>query len=487
MTVSDLDRRWLEVNDAYCRMLGYSRAELLKNSWRDVTHPDDQAEDETFIAGAIDGGIETLERDKRYVRRDGTVIWAHVRVELVRDRDGSPVFFVSHTTDATQRRATQHLLSDSERTLRAVIDNTPAMISVKDRDYRYKLVNREFEQHFGVDSSWIVGRSDADVLAPSTLEAVHARDLAVLNDGVRTQEEEMVEIGGRDRRMLLTRFPLRDEDGEIHGVCTASTDITARRLEERDKQERVKWTELIYSALAHDRLVLYGQPIVPLVPQQPQMHELLIRARSPDGRDELLAPATFLPGAERFDLIAPIDEWVVKRAVELAAAGRRVTVNVSAKTISDTRRVQRIEAAVIAGGAPAANLVFEVTETAVAGNLDAAHKFAVQMRGLGSAIALDDFGVGHGSFTYLRHLPVDYLKIDMQFVRNLMASRDDLQVVQAIIGVARQFRIQTIAEGVEDEATLDELRRLGVDYGQGHWLGSPAPLPEGWLSSRPRS
>lgn len=479
MTVSDLNGRWLEVNEAYSRMLGYGRAELLNKSWRDVTHPDDHQGDAAFVAAAIDGGVETLERDKRYLRRDGTVIWAHVRVELIRDEAGRPVFFVSHTNDATQRRAAQTLLDDSERTLRAVIDNTPAMISVKDRDHRYKLVNREFEQHFGVDSSWIIGRSDTDILAPSTLEAVHARDLAVLNDGLRTQEEEIVQIGGRDRRMLLTRFPLRDDDGQIHGVCTASTDITARRLEERDEQERLKCTELVYSALAQDRLVLYGQSIVPLASQQPEMHELLLRARSPDGGKELLAPGTFLPGAERFNLIAPIDEWVVKRAVELASSGRRVTVNVSAKTISDSRCVKRIEAAVIAAGAPATNLVFEVTETAVADNLDAAHRFAVQMRALGSAIALDDFGVGHGSFTYLRHLPVDYLKIDMQFVRNLMVSRDDLQVVQAIIGVARQFRIQTIGEGVEDEATLDELRRLGVDYGQGYWLGRPAPLPEG--------
>jgi EAL domain-containing protein (putative c-di-GMP-specific phosphodiesterase class I) len=235
---------------------------------------------------------------------------------------------------------------------------------------------------------------------------------------------------------------------------------------------------LIYSALAQDRLVLHGQPIVALASEQPQMHELLLRARNPRGSQELLAPGTFLPAAERFDLITPIDEWVVNRAVELAVSGRRVTVNVSAKTISDSRQVERIRAAVLASGAPAENLVFEVTETAVADNLSAAHDFAVQMRDLGSAIALDDFGVGHGSFTYLRRLPIDYLKIDMQFVRNLMASRGDLQVVQAIIGVARQFRIQTIAEGVEDEATLDELRRLGVDYGQGYWLGRPAPLPE---------
>ena len=478
MSVSDLDGRWLKVNDAYCRLLGYSRAELLSSPWREVTHPDDVAEDATFAAAAVDGGVDTLERDKRYVRKDGAVVWARVRVELIRNQDSRPVYFVSHAVDATNRRATQHLLDDSERTLRAVIDNTPAMISVKDRDHRYKLVNREFEQHFGVDSSWIIGRSDADILAPSTLEAVHARDLAVLNDGVRSQQEEVVEIGGQDRRMLLTRFPLRDEHGEIHGVCTASTDITARRLEESDRHERLACTELIYSALAQDRLVLYGQPIVSLASPQPEMHELLLRARSADARRELLAPATFLPAAERFDLITPIDEWVINRAIVLAAGGRRVTVNVSAKTISDSRRVKRIEAAVIAGGPSAKNLVFEVTETAVADNLTAAHRFAVQMRDLGSAIALDDFGVGHGSFTYLRRLPIDYLKIDMQFVRNLMASRDDLQVVQAIMGVARQFRLQTIAEGVENQATLDELRRLGVDYGQGYWIGSPAPLPE---------
>jgi EAL domain-containing protein (putative c-di-GMP-specific phosphodiesterase class I) len=87
--------------------------------------------------------------------------------------------------------------------------------------------------------------------------------------------------------------------------------------------------------------------------------------------------------------------------------------------------------------------------------------------------------VGHGAFTYLRHLPVDYLKVDMQFVRNLLGSPADSQVIQAIIGVARQFHIETIAEGVEDQATLDELRALGIDYAQGYWIGRPAPVGQG--------
>ena len=124
--------------------------------------------------------------------------------------------------------------------------------------------------------------------------------------------------------------------------------------------------------------------------------------------------------------------------------------------------------------------MFEITETAVADNLDAARTFATRLRKLGCAVALDDFGVGHGSFTYLRQLPVDYLKIDIQFVRNLLSDDEDRQVVEAIVGVARQFKIETIAEGVEDQATLEELRRMGVDYAQGFWIGRPLPLARLW-------
>ena len=132
---------------------------------------------------------------------------------------------------------------------------------------------------------------------------------------------------------------------------------------------------------------------------------------------------------------------------------------------------------------PAGNLIFEITETAVADHLDAAREFAMRLRALGCAFALDDFGVGHGTFTYLKHLAVDYLKIDLQFVRDLLTDDANRQVVQAIIGVARQFEIKTIAEGVEDQATLDELRRMGVDYAQGYWIGRPVPLDDLWTTT----
>jgi PAS domain S-box-containing protein len=482
MTVSAIDGRWLWVNDAYLRMLDYGRDELLGATHREVTHPDDLSADRAFVAAALAGDGDSLEREKRYIRKDGSLLWARVLEQLIRDEHGSPVYFVSHVQDVSERHQAEDLLRDSERTLRSVIDNTPAMICVKGRDHRYKLVNREFERYFGMSSKWIVGRSDTEFLPPSTLADVHAKELVVLESGHTTQEEQTILRGGREQVLQITRFPLLDDASVIHGVCIATTDITERRSEERVKRERLHCTEGIYSALAEERFVLYGQPIVRLSSMEPAKFELLLRMETDRAGDEVLAPGAFLPDAERFGLISVIDEWVVDEAIAQAAAGHHVGVNVSAKTVCDSGQLDRIEAAIRDSGAPASNLTFEITETAVADDLDAARRFAQRLRNLGCAIALDDFGVGHGSFTYLRHLPVSYLKIDMQFVRDLLSDDEDRQVVQAIVGVARGFGIETIAEGVEDEPTLRALRALGVNYVQGFLTGRPMPLTQCWKS-----
>jgi PAS domain S-box-containing protein len=480
MSVATLDGRWLQINDAYCRMLGYELADLLGASHRDVTHADDVAKDRLFVADALAGRRDSIEREKRYLRKDGSILWARTRVELIRDPDGSPLYFVSHVQDLSEQRATLDLLRDSERTLRSVIDNTHAMISVKGRDHRYRLVNREFADAVGVDGARIVGRIDSAVLPPSMIAAERAKDLLVFDSGEQTQEEQTTTHDDQERVLSITRFPLRDENGEIDAVCATTTDITHRRLEEQAKHERSQCSEMIHSALAQDRFVLHGQPIVSLKSMQPITTELLIRMRRLRGGGELIAPAAFLPAAERFDLIQPIDQWVVDQAIKLAAEGHHVSVNLSAQTISNSNEVDRIRAAVTCSGGRANNLIFEITETAVADNLEAAHTFATAIRNLGCTVALDDFGVGHGTFTYLRHLPVDYLKIDRQFVRDLLSDGEDRQIVEAIIGVAHQFSVQTIAEGVEDQATLEELQKMGVNHAQGYWTGRPAPLPGAW-------
>jgi PAS domain S-box-containing protein len=125
------DGQWLRVNDAYCRMLGYERAELIGKRFRDLTHPDDVAEDDEFIAAVGARRGDRLERDRRYLHKDGSVVWVHVRAEVIRNDVGEPLYAVSHLQDITDRKRSEEKLRDGERRLRSVIDNTPALVSVK--------------------------------------------------------------------------------------------------------------------------------------------------------------------------------------------------------------------------------------------------------------------------------------------------------------------------------------------------------------------
>jgi Amt family ammonium transporter len=147
-------------------------------------------------------------------------------------------------------------------------------------------------------------------------------------------------------------------------------------------------------------------------------------------------------------------------------------------TLCDPHARRRIVDLLRAGADVAPRIVFEITETAAAAHLDAACEFAADLTALGCGLALDDFGTGFGTFTYLRTLPLRYLKIDASFVRELLNSHDDRRVVRSVIAIAREFGLRTIAEGVEDGATLELLRELGTDYVQGFHLGVPAELPD---------
>jgi EAL domain-containing protein (putative c-di-GMP-specific phosphodiesterase class I) len=199
--------------------------------------------------------------------------------------------------------------------------------------------------------------------------------------------------------------------------------------------------------------------------------ELLVHLREPADGVELLQPQAFLPAAERYGLIQMIDVWMVGQALSLAP-NFASEVNLSAVSLCDPAARHEI-VALVRAAPEARRIVFEITETVAAAHLDAACEFAAELAGLGCGLALDDFGTGFGSFTYLRKLPLRYLKIDLSFVLGLVHSRDDRRVVRSIIGIADQFDLRTIAEGVEDEPTLELLRELGADYAQGFHFGRP--------------
>jgi diguanylate cyclase (GGDEF)-like protein len=244
---------------------------------------------------------------------------------------------------------------------------------------------------------------------------------------------------------------------------------------------RLTWAERIRDALDRDDgFVLHMQPILDLADDRISHGELLLRMRDEYGN--LIAPSAFLPAAERFGLIHAIDRWVVRRAIEMIAEGREaatrpVSVNLSADSVvGDPHLLDMIETELSEFSVDPSMLIFEVTETAAIANMPEATAFARRVNDLGASLALDDFGTGFGSFYYLKHLPVRYVKLDGEFIQNLPRSDVDAHMVNAIVGIARGLGIKTVAESVSDEETIRVLRRHGVDYAQGFYVGRPAPV-----------
>ncbi len=239
----------------------------------------------------------------------------------------------------------------------------------------------------------------------------------------------------------------------------------------------------IQAALTDDRFVLYGQPIVDLSSGEIDHHELLIRMRGEDG--QIILPQEFVPIAEEFSLMREIDRWVVRQALDLARH-QSVSANLSGLSVGDPQILTDVREAIGEGLDPR-NLRFELTETSVMADFDRAMQFICALVELGCEIALDDFGTGFGTFLYLKNLPANYLKIDMEFVRGINGDPVDRLIVESIITVAHAVGKKTIAEGVETAEVLETLRELGVDYAQGWYFGRPSPVLEGQRDAQSRS
>jgi diguanylate cyclase (GGDEF)-like protein len=235
--------------------------------------------------------------------------------------------------------------------------------------------------------------------------------------------------------------------------------------------QKLTWADRIREAIDGERIVVYAQPIFDLRKECVAREELLVRML--DDNDDVIPPSSFLPTAERMGLITEIDRLVLSKAVELAGRSQPIAVNVSGASLSDPRLIADVRAA-IADGLNPAWLDFEITETAAISNMDHARAFAEAVTGMGCGLGLDDFGTGFSSFSYLKELPVQHLKIDIEFIRGLPSSPTDQRLVQALVQFAKAFGLQTVAEGIEDSETLALVRAFEVDYAQGFHIGEPA-------------
>jgi PAS domain S-box-containing protein len=441
-------------------------------------HPDDRARMQTVMSTQPDDGATA---EFRVRLPDGGVHVLSALLRSIRDEAATPTGLRGTVKDVTESRRGEEALRRSEERFRQGFDNAPIAMSLVDpKSMRYVRVNDAF--------CTMVGRTREALYDLGFDEISHPDDLADIRENMpRLARGELPQIvtekryprpDGSEVWASINITPVREPDGSLDVLFGQMVDITERKAREaslKSQLDEIAGLGEIRRAFDEDRFELHAQPIIDLATGETVQRELLIRMRSPEGK--LIPPGDFLPAAEKYGAIRDIDRWVLSQGADLAARGVDVEINISAASIGDPGLVMDIEHELERTGADPSRLVFEITETALIEKTEVAVALAERLRKIGCRFALDDFGSGYGGFHYLKHLPMDFLKIDREFVRDLLTSVADQHVIRAVVGLAHGFGLKTIAEGVEDQETLDLLRDLGVDHAQGFLIGRPALLP----------
>lgn len=290
--------------------------------------------------------------------------------------------------------------------------------------------------------------------------------------------------------------PIRHTEEDVHEIIAAADDacyvakelggnmIKVYEIAEHtfiQRRGEMHWISRLTKAIEEDRFVLYGQPVVPLHGDFPEKLEILLRLKDTEGN--IINPHEFIPAAEKYNLMPQVDRWVIeavlrvaRRDKDLGRTPRIFCLNISASSIADDNFLSFIQQAFRRYEMSMENFVFEITETTAIENLSRAKRFINGLKHEGALFALDDFGNGFSSFSYLKNLPFDYLKIDGSFVKDIDTDLVDRAMVDVVNKMGHVMGMQTIAEFVRDESIRVLLQEMGVDYAQGYAIAKPSPI-----------
>jgi diguanylate cyclase (GGDEF)-like protein/PAS domain S-box-containing protein len=424
-------------------------------------------------------------------------------------------------TDLINRREFENRLVNALDGIRGNADSTHALLYI-DLD-QFKVVNDTF------------GHTAGDALLRQLSEVLHAKirstdvlarlggdEFGILLE--RCSEQRALEVAEAIRVAIEGyRFEWKDsfttircsigvvmvtsENAEVASLmssadvaCYAAKDMGRNQIhiyKDTDaslRHEEMKWVSRISSAIEDNRLELYFQPIIGIGDSGATRrghYELLLRMRDENG--QIVSPDQFIPAAERYNLMSMLDRWVIREALSKLAdrepgeeARYTIAINLSGTSLSEDRFIEDVISELKRQQLPPGAICFEITETAAISNLSRVISFMQTLKKLGCKFSLDDFGSGLSSFTYLKNLPVDYLKIDGQFIRNVVDDTVDESMVRAISEVGHAMGIETIAERVETKQVLDKLGALGIEFAQGYYIARPASVRsfEPWSSGR---
>jgi diguanylate cyclase (GGDEF)-like protein/PAS domain S-box-containing protein len=526
-----LDGRWLRVNPALCQILGYDEQVLLGLRFQDVTYEGDLDLDAAHVEALVSGQMSSCEMEKRYRRSDGSLVWVHLHVRLVRDDEQQPVYFLVHIADITEQRAAAErlrLLASTDRLTglvnRAALNEQvaravhgPCALLLLDLDH-FKTVN-DTHGHIAGDALLVevAHRLKAALREDSVVARLGGDEFAVLLTGADTSEAArvarrvlhalsqahvsvptlhegvvQVPVGGTIGLAVSTRLvtgSIEDAATELYRQAdVALYDAKARgrggvgvydsRSARRHQRLLTEQAE-VRSGLDQDRLVTYAQPIVDIRSGQEVGVEALARLLRADG--SVVMPDVFLPAASAAGLGPEVDIRMLnselRRLAADAAGAGVVHVNVSADTLLHEMWWRHIDQALTAAPHIARRLHVEVTEQTLMQASGRAARVLRELRERGIKVGLDDFGTGYSALSSLQTIGVDFIKLDRSLVQELGSSERADTVAAALIDLAHALGLTVVAEGVAALSHLHRLRQLDCDQAQGFLLGVPVAQP----------
>ncbi|MCO6412777.1 MAG: EAL domain-containing protein [Thiogranum sp.] len=523
----DTQQRWSYLNSSSRMIYGLNPDDMLGRSISEFCAPDNCMEDQKAFANLL-AGKDLYQYETVHLDNEGKRRHLSFNAKAHRDAQGNITQFSGTARDITEQKAFHQQLTyqaehdsltklfnrhyfqqELERTVARVgrtPENTCALFYI-DLD-QFKYINDTLGHAAGdrllveITQLLLTHVRDGDLLArfggdefTLLLYNIRAADVLLAAEHFRQLFENysFLEAGKSFNiscsigAALIDQLVESAEEALSHAdlACNMAKAQGRNRTNLYDPTDRNKagmaedmgWASRVREMLEHDKFQLVYQPIMALNDDQVQDYEVLVRMVCDDG--EIILPGGFMPAAERFGLIHSVDRWIVRRALtqlsRLHQQGEavRFSINLSGKAFEDVTLLPMIKELLDDSNIDPSRVCFEITETAAIAKLSAAEKFISALKTMGCQFALDDFGAGFSSFAYLKHLPVDKLKIDGAFVQGLADSQVDQAMVQSMNQVAHALGKQTIAEYVENPRTLELLRSYGVDYAQGNYIGKP--------------
>jgi len=533
MGMSDLEGRIIQTNQAYGKILGRDPAELVGVNISDLTHPDDRESSSAEMRNFVLAGSESYQIEKRYIHSDGHEVWVSLRISCVRDEQSRPRYLIGQAEDITERRELRERLAHDaihdlltglpnralftdrlELSLQRVArDGRLVAVMFLDLDH-FKLINDSLGHDAGDRLLSLVAQQLASVLRTSdTLARFGGDEFTVLCEVA--DKAEALEIA--ERLVGIMSRPLHVPGSEHYVSVSLGLALSGKGRESgaellrnadvamfqakamgpgrievyqpNSAAHRVRdlhTSNELHRALDRAELELHYQPFVELHTDSMVGLEALVRWNHPTRG--MLLPGEFISLAEDSGLIVPLGRWVIKEACRQAALwhvrrreagaelGRmNIAVNVSARQLADDSFPKTVAGALEESGLDPDKLWLEITESTLMSHGESTIALLRSLRNLGVHLAIDDFGIGYSSLSYLKRFPVETLKIDRSFVEAIDQDSGDIAIVRAIIALGDSLGLSVIAEGVERHAQADELRALGCFLAQGYLYCRPQP------------